>query len=108
MIGTLNRKVIVSYPAYVQDNAGGIAIDSMTTWEQMASVETNSGNRGNTESYEQWTYDAKFVMRKINVIKSNYVIQYGGDKYAINSVKVTNERKKQYYEITATKVDGNI
>jgi len=114
MIGQLNRKIKVSYPTFGIDSAGGQFVDDVTEWEQMASVETNPGNRVaglgsiDSEAITQWTYDVRVKMRKLLIIKSNYTLEYMGDKYAINSIKVTNERKKQFYEIIATKVDGNI
>jgi hypothetical protein len=108
MIGQLNRKIKVSYPTFGIDSAGGQFVDDVTEWEQMASVETTRGNGNDSEAMNVWTYDVKFTMRVLLTIKSNYTLEYMGDKYAINSIKVTNERKKQFYEIIATKVDGNI
>lgn len=114
MIGKMDRKIKVQFPTYIQDSGGGIVVDDVTEWEQMAYIETNPGNRtagfgsNDSEAVNLWTYDIRVMMRKINVIKSNYTLEYLGEKYAINTIKVTNERKKQFYELLATKVDGNI
>lgn len=109
MIGKMDRKIKVQFPTYIQDSGGGIVVDDVTEWEQMAYIETNPGNRNVDErAVNLWTYDIKVTMRKINVIKSNYTLEYLGEKYAITTIKVTNERKKQFYELLAAKVDGNI
>ena len=107
-LGDLNRRITVEIWEYSTDIAGGVTASVSDSWEQLANVVIRSGSNTDVNAQSQWTYDAKFKMRKLLEVKSNYTITYADQRYKIDSVKVTDERRQQFYEILATKVDGNV
>ena len=104
MVGNLDRKITILVNTFSQNPDGSIS-KSLESWQQMANIVTNDGNTTNANGLTQWSYDAKITFRKILDIKSYYIISFNGQNYGINSIKVNNERKKQYYEIKVSKTD---
>ena len=105
---TLDRKVTFEVWGYTQDLGSGTTSEVTASWNQYAKVVTSSGNQFGGEAMQQWQYDVKVTVRKLVLIKSSYTFQYAGERYTINSIKVNNEGRQSYYEITATKTDGNV
>jgi SPP1 family predicted phage head-tail adaptor len=104
MVGKLNRKVTISFNTYSQNPDGSITKNN-SDFNQMANIVTGSGNPVNANGLTQWSYDATITVRKLIEIKSNYIINFDGQNYGITSIKVNDERKKQYYEIKVRKTD---
>ena len=107
MVGKLNRKIQIEVWGSQQDDAGGVSADITESWQQWADAEIYNGNTQSRFSSEQWIYDAKFTVRSIRDIKSNYTILYNGVRYSILSVKKKQERRNFYTEIRAAKKDLN-
>lgn len=104
MVGKLNRRVFININSYTQNSDGSITKDN-ASFSQMANIVTGTGNPVNANGLTQWSYDATITVRKLIEIKSNYIINFDGQNYGITSIKVNDERKKQYYEIKVRKTD---
>jgi len=111
MVKPLNRRVTVIVPSWAPGTLGwdktAIEVDS---WEKWAHIENRSGSNSFQNQQQTWQYDYKIIMRyeTTRPTKSNYEIQYAGQRMKVESVEIDSEGYKGYEILKCSKIDQDV
>lgn len=109
MIEKLNRRVtIISEGDPVKDQYGGLTNTDGISWSMWAQVENRTGFPVTAEQQMVYNYDYKITVRfeKTRLIKSNYTVEYEGEKLSIKEIQIKDEGSNRFRILRCQKTDG--
>lgn len=107
-ISLLNKRITISQYRPVQDNAGGVSYELVTSFEVWANKKNRTGNNVYNEAQPQWNYETTFTIRYNDSVKSNFYVTSDNTMYKINSIEIDNEAYKGMMKLRCVTTDENV
>ena len=107
-ISDLNLRITVRQWNVLQDNGGGSYYELADSWTVWANKRNVSGSQVNVEAQQQFYYDTTFKIRYNADFKSNMTVDYGSERWLINSIEVDSESYKEFMYLRCSRTDINI
>ena len=107
-VSNFNLRITIKQWNILTDTGGGSYYQLANSWTVWANKRNVQGSQFNTEAVQQWQYDTTFKIRYNEDFKSNMTVDFGTERWLINSIEVDSESYKEFMLLRCSRTDINI